>query len=216
MMLEKERKLVVEYGKKLIKNDLVKGTGGNLSVFNQEQALVAITPTGVDYLAMKPTDVVVTDLSGKIIAGDLKPSSEISFHLGLINLRPDIQAVVHTHSVYATTVACLGIELPALHYLIGFAGKSVPCAPYATYGTPELSKNICGAIGQGNAVLMANHGLVAVGGSLEQAFSVAEQVEYVARLYVQAKSVGQPVILNDEEMDVILGKFKSYGQQNKK
>ena len=138
MLLKNERQLVVEYGKKLISTGLVKGTGGNLSVCNQDKSLVAITPTGVAYLEMVPQDVIVMDLSGKIVDGELKPSSEISFHLGLINLRPDIYAVVHTHSSFATTVACFGRELPALHYLIGFAGKTVPSRAVCDIRHPRI------------------------------------------------------------------------------
>jgi L-fuculose-phosphate aldolase len=215
MLLENERQLVVEYGKKLVRIGLVTGTSGNLSVCNPEKTLVAISPTGVSYEEMTPQDVVVADLSGEIVDGELKPTSEIAFHLALLNLRPDIRAVVHTHSTFATTIACLGWELPAIHYLVGFAGLLVPCAPYATYGTQELSDNVCSTIGDGNAVLLANHGVVAVGETLERAFVTAEQVEYVAQLYLQAKTVGNPVILSDGEMTKVTRKLQAYGQNDK-
>jgi len=123
MLLEKERNLVVEHGQKLIRAQLTTGTGGNLSLINREENLVAIKPSGVDYFAMKPEDVVVVDPQGNKVDGDLKPSSEISFHLGLLNKRTDINAVVHTHQVYATTIACMGWELPAVHYLVGLTGN---------------------------------------------------------------------------------------------
>jgi L-fuculose-phosphate aldolase len=121
--------------------------------------------------------------------------------------------VVHTHSVYATTIACLNWELPAVHYLLAFAGNKVPLAPYATYGTKQLADNIIASIGAYNACLMANHGLVAVGKDLAAAFAVAEEVELVARIYYQAKCIGQPVILPDAEMAVVCDKFKTYGQK---
>jgi L-fuculose-phosphate aldolase len=213
MLLEYERLLVVEYARKLVSTGLVAGTSGNLSVRSPDKTLAAISPTGVSYEEMTPQDVVVVDLEGAIVDGELKPTSEIAFHLALLNLRPDIRAVVHTHSHAATTVACLGWELPAIHYLVGFAGNKVPCAPYATYGTQELSENICSVIGEGNAVLLANHGLVAVGETIERAFITAEQVEYVARLYLQAKAVGNPVILSDDEMTKVVEKLQTYGQQ---
>ena len=216
MLLYEERELVVEYGKKLISTGLVKGTGGNLSLCNSDKSLLAITPTGVAYENMQPEDVAVLDLQGTQVDGHLAPSSEVAFHLGLVNLRPDIMAVVHTHSPWATTMACLGWELPAVHYLVGFAGKSVPVAPYATYGTPELSEAICSTMGNQNAVLMANHGMVAVGGTLGKAFSAAEMVEYVSQIYLQAKSVGTPVILGEREMDTVLIKFETYGQKKEK
>lgn len=216
MLLSEERTLVVEFGRKLIRTGLVKGTGGNLSLCGSEKSLMAITPTGVDYEDMKPEDVAVLDLQGSQIDGNLAPSSEVAFHLGLVNLRPDIFAVVHTHSPWATTMACLGWELPAVHYLIGYAGKGVPVAPYATYGTLELSDNICSTIGNENAVLMANHGMVAVGRSLDRAFSAAEMVEYVSQIYLQAKAVGTPMILGEQEMETVLTKFETYGQKKEK
>lgn len=215
MLLENERQLIVEYGKRLVRTGLVTGTSGNLSVCNAEKSQAAISPTGVSYEEMTPQDVVVVDLDGEIVDGGLKPTSEIAFHLALLNLRQDIQAVVHTHSSFATTVSCLGWELPAIHYHVGFAGVSVPCAPYATYGTQELSNRICRTIGKRNAVLLANHGVVAVGRTLERAFITAEQVEYVARLYLQAKGVGEPVILGDDEMTKVIRKLQAYGQNDK-
>lgn len=216
MLLKKEREIVVEFGKRLIQTGLVKGTGGNLSICDSDKKMLAITPTGVAYEEMRLEDVVILDLTGKHIDGDLKPSSEAAFHLGLVNLRSDIRAVVHTHSPFATTLACLHWELPAIHYLVGFAGQSVPVAPYATYGTKELSENICSTIGKNNAVLMANHGMVAVGPSMEKAFSTAEMVEFVSQLYLQAKAVGEPAVLDKTEMATVLEKFQTYGQQDPK
>ena len=214
MLLQAEREAVVAYGKKLIESGLVKATGGNLSLVNEEKTLMAISPTGVAYETMQPEDVVVVDLSGQRVEGKLKPSSEIAFHLGLVNLRADIRAVVHTHSPQATAMACLGWTLPAVHYLIGFAGKQVPVAPYATYGTQALSDNICKTIGEDNAVLMANHGMVAVGSTLEKAYTTAEMVEYVAQIFLQTRAVGNPIILRDEQMDAVLEKFETYGKQD--
>ena len=211
MLLEQERKTIVEYGKKLIQAQLTTGTGGNLSICNREQGLVAIKPSGVDYFEMQPEDVVVVDLQGNKVDGKLKPSSEISFHLGLINHRVDVNAVVHTHQVYATTIACLNWELPAVHYLVGLSGNKVPVAPYATYGSKELSENIINSIGDYNACLMANHGLVTVGVNMAAAFAVAEELELVCRLYYQAKCIGEPVILSDDEMQAVMKKFKTYG-----
>lgn len=211
MLLEQERKTIVEYGKKLIQAQLTTGTGGNLSICNREEGLVAIKPSGIDYFEMQPEDVVVVDLQGNKVDGKLKPSSEISFHLGLINHRVDVNAVVHTHQVYATTIACLNRELPAVHYLVGLSGNKVPVAPYATYGSKELSENIINSIGDYNACLMANHGLVTVGVNMAAAFAVAEELELVCRLYYQAKCIGEPVILSDDEMQAVMKKFKTYG-----
>ncbi len=197
----------------MLAGSLVKGSGGNISLCNREKTLLAITPTGIHYDVMQPADVVVLDLQGNHVDGDKLPSSEIAFHLGLVNLRPDIFSVVHTHSIHATTVACLGLELPPIHYLIGHAGHKVPLAPYATFGSRELSRHILETMGEGNAVLMANHGMVGVGSTIQNAYAVAEMVEFVSQLYLQARASGDPVILGCNEMEEVLEKFETYGQQ---
>jgi L-fuculose-phosphate aldolase len=213
MLLAEERKAIVEYGRKLITSHLTTGSGGNLSIINRDQGLVAIKPTGVDYFLLEPEDVVIVTPDGVIVDGDMDPSSELRMHLDLLNYRKDINAVVHTHQVYATTIACMNWELPAVHYLIGFSGNKVPLAPYATFGTQELSDNILRAIGSYNACLMSNHGIVTIGETIDMAFQTAEELELVARLYYQSRCLGAPVILPDEEMEVIKEKFKTYGQK---
>jgi L-fuculose-phosphate aldolase len=212
MLLKKERELVVEYGMKMLESGLTTGTGGNLSIFDREQGLLAISPSGLDYRLSTPEDIVVIDLDGNVIDSKCKPSSEYGFHTVLYRKRKDVNAVVHTHSVYATTVACLNMELPAVHYLVGFAGKKVPLAPYATFGSPELAENVSSTIENYNAVLLANHGLITVGRSIGNAFDAAEELEMVARIYIQALSVGKPVIVPDKEMEKVIDKFSTYGQ----
>jgi L-fuculose-phosphate aldolase len=213
LLLFEERHTIVEFGKRLITAHLTTGSGGNLSIYNRAEGLIAIKPSGIDYFSMQPDDVVVVTPKGEIVDGKLKPSSEIRFHLDLLNHRPDINAVLHTHQVYATTIACLNWELPAVHYLVGFCGNKVPLAPYATFGTAELSENILNSISNYNACLLANHGIVTVGPNMAAAFTTAEELELVARLYYQAKCLGEPVILSDQEMAVIGERFKTYGQR---
>ncbi len=215
MLLQKERSAIVRSGKRMLATALTSATGGNLSIFNRRKRLIAISPSAVPYDEMVPEDVVVVDLDAAVTEGTRKPSSELAFHLALYRKRSDIQAVVHTHSVYATTIACLNWEIPAVHYLIGYCGHKVPLAPYATFGTPELARNVAEAIGDGHAVLLANHGLVAAGPDLDRAFAVAEEIELVARIYYQAKSIGDPVILDRGEMDKVLKKFAAYGQKGR-
>ncbi len=212
MLLKKERELVVDYGKKMIHTQLTTGTGGNLSLLNREEKLVAIKPSGMDYFSIHPEDVVVVDLEGNIVDGHLKPSSEVRFHLALMKHRSDISAVVHTHQVFATTIACMGWELPAVHYLVGFSGNKVPIADYATYGSQELSDNIIRVIGNYNACLLANHGIVTVGGDLAAAYAVAEELELVSRIYYQTKCLGDPIILSDEQMESVIAKLKTKPQ----
>jgi L-fuculose-phosphate aldolase len=213
MLLAAERESIIKFGRKLITSNLTTGSGGNLSVYNRAEGLVAIKPTGVEYFDMAAEDVVVMTIDGEIVEGRLTPSSEFNFHLGLMRSRADINAVIHTHSVYATTIACLNWELPAVHYLIGFSGDKVPLAPYATYGSQELADNIVKSIGRYNACLMANHGLVAVANNIATAFAVAEEIELVARIYYQSRCIGDPAILSDAEMATVCEKFKTYGQK---
>lgn len=216
MLFQAQRELIVKYGLKLISSGLTTGSGGNLSCLCREHDLVAIGPSGVDYADVGVEDVVVVNRAGEVVEGDLNPSSELSFHLALYNARSDVNAVVHTHSVYATTMACLQWEIPAVHYLVGFAGNKVPLAPYATFGSTELAHNVVRGMGDCNAVLLANHGLVAVGGDMSHAFNVAEEIELVARIYYQCRNVGTPVLVPDAEMETVLEKFKTYGQQDNK
>jgi L-fuculose-phosphate aldolase len=216
MRLEKERKEIVAFGRKLLTSGLTAGTGGNLSIVNRKKNLVAITPSGVDYLEMRPEDVVLLGLEGQPVeTSKYNPSSELLFHLALYRKRQDIQSIVHTHSVYATTLASLGWEIPAFHYLVAYSGKKVPLAAYATFGSEELARNVAGAIGENNAVLMEGHGVVTVGPTLAKAFETAEIIEYVAQVYYLAKGRGEPTILSDEEMNNVLEKFKGYGKRTK-
>jgi len=213
MLLEKERSEIVRFGRKMLAARLTSGTGGNLSIFAPGEGLVAISPSGIEYEDMEPGDVPVVDLAGVTVEGTRKPSSELGFHLSLYRQRPDIRAVVHTHSVYATTMACLHWEIPAVHYLVAFSGRKVPLAPYATFGSEELAVHVAATIGDYNAVLLANHGLVTVGPNLATAFAVAEEIELVARIYYQAKCIGEPVIVAEGEMSKVIEKFASYGQK---
>ena len=213
MKLEKERKLIVEYGKKLIEADLTTGTGGNLSILNKDQNLVAISPSGVDYFDVKKEDIVVIDLDGKTVEGKNKPSSELAMHLAVYNNREDIASVVHTHSIYATSIACLNIDLPAVHYMIAVAGDKVPCAEYASFGTEELAQNAVESLGDKyKAVLLANHGVLGCGVDIKRAFKVAEEVEYVSEVYFRTKAIGEPVIIPPAEMNRMEKAFETYGQ----
>jgi L-fuculose-phosphate aldolase len=213
MLLQNERSEIVRFGRKMLTARLTSGTGGNLSIFDRNEGLVAISPSGIEYEDMTPDDVPVVDGAGKLVAGTRKPSSELGFHLALYRQRPDIRAVVHTHSVYATTMACLHWEIPAIHYLVAFSGHKVPLAPYATFGSEELAARVAETIGEYNAVLLANHGLVTVGPNLATAFAVAEEIELVAQIYYQAKCIGTPVIVPEGEMSRVIGKFATYGQK---
>ncbi len=213
-MLEYAKKELVKYGKLIIEAGLTKGTGGNFSIFDRESSLMAITPSGVPYMSMREEDIVIMDLDGNIVEGDLKPSSEYQMHSIVYKNRKDVNAMVHLHSKFAATVSTLRKPIPAVDYLVAFSGgKEVPIAEYATYGTKELAENAMKAMGDLNAVLLANHGLNVVGPNMMTAFAVAEQLEFCAELYVRAKSMGEPVILDDEEMTMMVKRFENYGQK---
>jgi L-fuculose-phosphate aldolase len=188
-------------------------TAGNLSV-RVEQTLMAITPTGMPYEEIEPRDVVITDLDGNIVDGDRRPSSELPFHSAVLRARPDIGAVVHTHSPYATTIAILGRTIPAVHYVIASLDQiEVPLVAYSTYGSDELAAGICAAIGQGGkAALLANHGALALGDDLAGAARGAELLEFLATVYHHALAVGEPVVLPPEEIAVVGGRYRDYGQ----
>lgn len=215
MLMIDERTEIVEYGKRLVTSGLTKGTGGNLSIYNREKRLFCISPTGIDYFDIKPEDVVVMDLEGKIIEGDKKPSSEVEMHRIFYANREEIDAIIHTHTMYTTTLACLNWSLPPVHYMVALAGLDVRCAKYATYGTKELAENAFEAMRDRYAVLLANHGLLAGAKDLANAFNITEEIEYCAELYYRTKSIGEPIILPEEEMVLMLEKFKTYGQVKK-
>ena len=215
MLMQGEREQIAEYGKRLVTSNLTKGTGGNLSIFNREKGLMCISPSGIDYFKIEPQDVVVLDLKGNIVDGDKDPSSEYEMHRIFYANREDIDAIIHTHTMYATTLACLNWSLPPVHYMLALAGLDVRCAKYATYGTKELAENAYEAMKDRYAVLLANHGLLAGAKNLANAFNITEEIEYCAELYYRTKSIGEPIILPEEEMVSMLEKFKTYGQVKK-
>lgn len=213
MLMREERELVVEYGKKISAAGLCPGTSGNVSIYNAEKGLMAISPSGMDYFSTRPEDVAVTDLEAHVVDGARRPSSEWGLHTAFYQRRPGVRAVVHTHSVYCTTFAVLGMPLKAVHYVIGDANAcEVPCAPYRTFGTAELAEAAIETCGERNAVLLANHGIVTCGGSIQSAFSLAVNMEYLAQLQYQAMCVGRPNILDDRQMAEAMVRFQSYGQ----
>ena len=216
MKLEQERELLTEYGRRMSRAGLSVGTSGNLSIYMPEEGLMAITPSGLDYEATTPADIVVMDLEAHVVEGERKPSSEWALHTKFYQRHPAARAVVHTHSMYCTTLACLGKPLEAVHYAIGAAGTArIPVAPYRLFGSPELAEAAVEACGDGKAVLLANHGLVAWEGSLPKAFSLARDLEFTAELQWRAMAVGTPNILTDSQMAEALERFKTYGQPKK-
>ena len=187
------------------------GKSGNVSARTETGFL--ITPTGLPYESMGPEDIVAVTLGG-VATGQRLPSSEWRFHRDIYIDRLDAGAIVHAHSPFATTLACLGRGIPAFHYMVAMAGgKDIRCAPYATFGTQELSDGALVALSGRRACLLANHGMIAVDASLGAALALAIEVEALAEQYWRALQIGAPNLLSDAEMNVVLEKFKSYGQQ---
>jgi L-fuculose-phosphate aldolase len=184
-------------------------TSGNLSVRADDGFL--ITPSGMQYSVLKPEDVVFMNLSGEHNAS-CNPSSEWRFHRDIYAARDDAGAIVHTHSVHATALACLDRGIPAFHYMVAAAGgHDIRCAPYATYGTQALSDFAVAALAERKACLLAHHGVIALGNGLNSALALAGEVETLAHQYLAALAVAEPELLSDAEMDLVIKKFQTYG-----
>lgn len=212
MKLHKERELLVQYGRKLLESGLTRGTGGNLSVFDRTEGLIAVTPSGLDYLKTAAEDIILLDLQGNVMEAreGRKPTSEVSLHLAIYRSRPDVSAIVHTHSLHATALACMGEEIRAVHYLAALGGRRVRCAPYHTYGSGELAKACLHHLEGNFAVLLANHGLVTVGDSLPGAFSTAEHLEYVAEIQCLTQGLGGARELTADEMEAVMARLEVF------
>jgi L-fuculose-phosphate aldolase len=188
---------------------LNRGSTGNASV--RMGAGMLITPTGMG-AELTPQDLPFVAWGGTT-RGHWKPSSEWHFHEAIYKARPDLHAVVHTHSAHATALACLRRPLPAFHYMVAVAGgDSIPLVPYYTFGTDELSAAVAHAMADRDACLLANHGLVAAGAGMAQALKVVEEVESLCGMYLQALAVGEPALLSAAQMAEVLEKFRSYGK----
>ena len=211
MLLQKEREQIVKYGKIMVDRKLTVGTFGNISVYNRELDLFAITPSGFDYYGTTPEDCVVLKPDGTIVEGTRKPSSEVDMHRIFYQRKDNIKAVVHTHSVYATTLACLGWSVPQLHYLVAYSGNEVPYIPYVQFGTYELAEACYNAMGDNRACILGNHGLLSTGKDLPYAMDVAEQIEFCCQLLYNCRAAGkEPILLTDEEMAVVRSGFGDY------
>ena len=185
------------------------GASGNVSARVESGFLV--TPSGIPYDSLEPGDIVHVGMGGHA-TGHREPSSEWRFHRDIYATRPEAGAVVHTHSAFATTLACLGRAIPAFHYEVAFAGGSdIRCAPYRTFGTQELSDAAIAALEGRRACLLAHHGAIAFGADLDDALGLADKVEAMARLYWQAIQVAEPEVLDDAEMARIVERFRHYG-----
>lgn len=207
------RRQVVETAQAMSAKGLSPQRSGNVSVRTGNGILV--TPTGLPYADYEPDDMVKMSMDGTIAENQKKPSSEAPFHLAIYNAFPDAEAIVHCHSMAATALACARMEIPAFHYMVAVAGgRKIPLAEYATFGTDELAASAVTALSGGyKACLLANHGQIAFAGNLGKALELAGEVETLARQYIDVLGLGGGHVLDDEEMDRVIAKFKSYGKQ---
>jgi len=206
------RQQLLETSEQLVSLGLNRGTSGNGSIRSGEHFL--ITPSGVPVEKMSVHSMVEMDFSGQPI-GSGKPSSEWRFHRDILAERKDVNAIIHVHSMFATTLACLHKPVPAFHYMVSAAGgDSIRCAPYALFGSQALSDKALAALHERKACLLANHGMIALGRDLESALAITVEVETLCEQYCQALSIGEPQILSSEQMQQVLEKFKHYGNWN--
>jgi L-fuculose-phosphate aldolase len=212
MLLARERELVAGHGRRMITDRLVVGTSGNLSI--RAGDLLAVTPSGHAYDTLTPDLVGVHRLDGSAVEAILAPTTEFPIHQ-LIYDHTDAKAVVHTHSTAATVVSTLVEELPTIHYILAVMGGPIRVAPYATFGSPELAGNVLAALEGRSAVLLANHGAVTYGPTIEVAYDRALYLEWVAEVWLRANSLAPaftPRILDEPEMAGVHAKLKGrYG-----
>jgi L-fuculose-phosphate aldolase len=199
------RQEIAETGRRLELEGLLSTTAGNISA-RVEPSLIAITPTTMPYPQICAEDVVVTDLMGKVVEGERRPSSELPFHTAVYRARPDVGGVVHTHSPFATTLAVMRRPIPSLHYVIAaFGVTEIPVVPYETFGTVELARRLEAVATTGtNGALLANHGAVAFGRTLAHAATLASLLEFLAETYYRALVAGGPVLLSDEDIERVI------------
>jgi len=205
MLLDPERRLVVEYAKRLRPDGLVVLTAGNISVRSDD--LVAITPGSFDYDELTPERICVVRLDGAVVEAPLAPSSEVPVHLAVYEAFAGARAVVHTHAPFASALSTVVDELPALHYLIAELGGPVRVAPYATFGSEALAENVARALEGRTAALLGNHGTIAFGDTLDQAYSRTVLLEWLSALYLRSTLLGEPRLLSSEEIDRVAQKL---------
>ena len=201
MTLEDERKQIAAASRRLASERLVLGTAGNVSARRGD--LVAITPSGAQLEALEHEQVTVVDLEGRIVAGEFEPSSELGLHLGVYR-RYEATAVVHTHAPMATALSCVLDELPCVHYQMLLLGGTVRVAHYETFGTPELAQSVLEALEGRTAALMANHGAIAYGASVESAVELSLLLEWACAVYWHAAALGTPRLLDEEQRSAVV------------
>lgn len=212
-MTETRRQQLIETAVEMNRCGINQGTSGNLSIRHKGGML--ITPSGMAYSSLEPEDIVFVDGDSQH-HGQRLPSSEWRIHHDIYQARADAAAILHAHPTDCAALACLHQPIPAFHYMVAVAGgRDIRCAPYETFGSQALSNHVLDALEDRQACLMANHGLVCLATGLGKALALAIEIEQLARAYIRCLCVGKPVILDDEEMERVLVKFKTYGVQDR-
>ncbi len=206
------RAVLLDVSRRMLELGLNRGTAGNASARCGDGLL--ITPSALPVPAMTAASMVRMALDGRVLQGG-KPSSEWRFHCDILNARPEIGAVLHMHSPFATTLACLHRAVPAVHYMIALAGgDSIRCTPYSVFGEQQLSDDVLEALRGRKACLLGNHGMIALGADLDDALAVAQEVEFLCEIYWRTLSVGEPRILTAQQMHEVKAKFVEYKKRS--
>jgi L-ribulose-5-phosphate 4-epimerase len=214
MLLEKLREIVWKCNLELPKNGLVKMTNGNVSGRDPETGVVVIKPSGYSYEEMTPAHMVVVDLEGRVLEGDLNPSTDTETHLYIYRHRADVMGIVHTHSPYASSFAVLGQPIPACLTACAMLGGEVPLGGYAPIGGEDIGREVVNKIGGSLAIVMQNHGVFTIGNSAQQATKMAVEVEEIAKTTHLAMLRGQPIQLTSSQIDYMVNLYKNvYGQR---
>jgi L-fuculose-phosphate aldolase len=201
---ENFKKLIVNTGRKLYKQNLTIGTWGNISVLDPDTDLVYIKPSGINYNEIDLEDIMVIDKKGKIVEGFRKPSIEMPMHLSIYNARKDVKAIVHYHPIYSSVLAVTGFSLPGIcEDFVQIVGEKVLCAKYALPGSEELAKNAVVSLGNRNAVFLLNHGTLCVGRDIKEAMKVCYVVEKTAHIYILSKNLGKCRVIPKEDIKVM-------------
>jgi L-fuculose-phosphate aldolase len=206
---------LVSTAKRMSSLGLTPGMSGNISV--RSPVGMIVTPSGMPYPDMTADDAVELEMSGKVRPGQPAPTTEWQLHRDILGARQDVTAIVHTHSLFCTTMSMLRRDIPAVHYMVVLAGSdAIPCAEYATFGSAKLALNAVSALRGGHACLLANHGMVALGPTLAGALRLAAEVETLASQYWHAAQLGTPHVLDRAELEAVRNRFSEYGQQRSK
>jgi L-ribulose-5-phosphate 4-epimerase len=214
MILEQLREIVCKCNQDLPKNGLVVMTSGNVSGRDPQTGLVVIKPSGYTFEELTPAHMVVVDQDGRVVEGNLKPSTDTDTHLYVYQRRPDVFGIVHTHSTYASSFAALGQPIPACLTSCGMLGGEIPIGGYAPIGGADIGQEIVDKIGRALAIVMQNHGVFTIGSSPQQATKMAVEVEEIAKITHLAMLRGQPIMLTEEQLDYMVDLYRNkYGQR---